>query len=43
MNQIRGAPFSGMQAGRVEVFAPGFGTQYVMETQVLAMLCEFLV
>ncbi|KXS20769.1 hypothetical protein M427DRAFT_51731 [Gonapodya prolifera JEL478] len=37
-NSIRGAEYVGVRNGQPEVIAPGFGNQYVVETQVVGLM-----
>ncbi|KAJ3336638.1 oligosaccharyl transferase subunit ost3/OST6, partial [Gonapodya sp. JEL0774] len=37
-NSIRGAEYVGVRDGKPEVIAPGFGNQYVVETQVIGLM-----
>ncbi|KAI8826656.1 uncharacterized protein EV422DRAFT_582201 [Fimicolochytrium jonesii] len=37
-NSIRGPPYTGMRDNRPEVIAPGFQNQFVLETQLVAVL-----
>lgn len=39
-NHIRGPPYAGQKDGKPEIFAPGFSSQYVGETQAVGMLCK---
>ena len=39
-NHIRGPPYAGQSNGKPEIFAPGFSSQYVGETQAIGMLCK---
>lgn len=41
-NQIRQPPYTGIKDGKPEVFAPGFSNQFVLETQIVSVLCGFL-
>lgn len=38
-NQIRQPPFTGVRDGKPEVFAPGFSNQFVLETQIMSVMC----
>ena len=38
-NHIRMPPYLGMQNGKPQLFANGFGSQYVAETQLIGVLC----
>ncbi|KAI8802940.1 hypothetical protein BJ742DRAFT_910172, partial [Cladochytrium replicatum] len=37
-NQIRGAPYTGARDGKPELIAPGFQNQFVIESQIVAVL-----
>lgn len=38
-NQIRHPPYTGVRDGKPEVFAPGFQNQFVLETQIITLVC----
>ncbi|KAI9030325.1 hypothetical protein DFJ74DRAFT_748180 [Hyaloraphidium curvatum] len=40
-NQIRHPPYTGVKDGKPEVFAPGFSSQFVLETQIVMLMYVF--
>lgn len=41
-NQIRGAPYSGVKDGKVEIISNGFQNQFQIESQIIAMIYAIL-